>query len=128
MGNGHAPGTATGLGIAGAGVAVTGFGALRRWTAGLAVFFFAAFLTAGFLAGFFLPADFRAAVFRPAAFPTFFPVGFVLRTCALRKDRFFAVFFFTAFFAFAMITSGCVYDDSGYSRRCAGKFYSGQGY
>ena len=66
MGNGQAPGTATGLGMAGAGVAVTGFGASRRWTAGLAVFFFAAFLTAGFLAGFFLPpplrlaADFRA--------------------------------------------------------------------
>ena len=56
MGNGHAPGTATGLGAAGVITVVTGdaerSGELRD--AGLAVFFFAAFLTADFLVGFFL--------------------------------------------------------------------------
>jgi hypothetical protein len=110
MGNGHAPGTATGLGIAGAAVAVMGFGVLRVRAAGLAVFFFAAFLIAGFLAGFFLAgfflaiffavlrdaADWRAAGLRDA--------DFFLRAGALRADFFFAAFFF----AFAMTTSGCL--------------------
>ena len=110
MGNGHAPGTATGLGIAGAAVAVTGCSALRRWTAGLAVFFFAAFLTPGFLAGFFLAAtlslaaDFRAADFLAALLGL--AAGFFLWAGDLRADFFFAAFFF----AFAMPTSDYVCD------------------
>jgi len=43
MGNGHAPGTAIGLGAAGVGTIAAGFGATRPREAGLAVFFFAAF-------------------------------------------------------------------------------------
>jgi len=101
MGNGHAPGTATGLSIAGAEGAVTSFRVPRRGTAGLAVFFFAAFLTAGFLAGFFLPADFRAA-------------GFLAALPALSCAFFFVAFFFTAFFtvlfALAMTPSIYMYD------------------
>jgi hypothetical protein len=61
MGNGHAPGTAIGLGAAGSETTATGFGAGRSWEAGLAVFFFAAFFIAGFLAGFFLPGCVRVA-------------------------------------------------------------------
>jgi len=113
MGNGHAPGTATGFGIAGAKVAVfefCGFWDLRRWTAGLAVFFFAAFLTAGFLAGFFLAAalplavDFRAAGFLAALLDL--AAGFFPRAGDLRAGFFFAAFFF----AFAMPTSDYVCD------------------
>lgn len=100
MGNGHAPGTATGLGIAGAETAVAGFGVLRGRTAGLAVFFFAAFFLAGFLAGLFLPAvlltAWRAADLRAAFRMVFF----------LRADVLPVVFFFATFFlALAMTTS-----------------------
>jgi hypothetical protein len=123
MGNGHAPGTAIGLGIAGTGVIAfrfCGIRALRCWTAGLAVvvFFFAAFLTAGFLAGFFfaalLPALLRLATvvrrgadFRAAGFPADFAVDF-LRAATLRGTFFVAAFFtvfFADFFAFAITTS-----------------------
>jgi hypothetical protein len=125
IGNGQALGTEMGLGIAGAGVAVTGFDVLRRWTAGVAVFFFAAFLIAGFLAGFFLPAF--LAAFLAAVLPAFFSTplaadlrdacfraalrdwldlatGFFLRASALRTTFFFDVFF-TLFFAlvFALV-------------------------
>ena len=82
IGNGHAPGTATGLGTAGVITVVTGaiadfvtgVFAGRLWDAGfdadLAVFFFAAFLPAGFLAGFFF-AGFVVS-------PGFFFAGFVV--------------------------------------------------
>lgn len=88
MGNGHAPGTVTGLGAAGAITDVTGAFtgfvtgcfAGRLWEAGLAVFFFATFFTAGFLAGFFLAGlvltagFFLAATLRVSGF--FFRVDF----------------------------------------------------
>jgi hypothetical protein len=121
MGNGHAPGTATGRGMAGAGVAVTDFGTSRRWTAGLAVFFFAALLIAGFLAGFFLagreptvllaaflflPTNLRATGFRAAA--RFADLGVDFFLAAFFLIAFFAVFF-PAFFTFAMIASDCEY-------------------
>jgi hypothetical protein len=93
------------LGIAGVKVGITGFNVLRFRTAGLAVFFFAAFLTAGFLAGFFLPVNFRVA----GLFADLLALVADLRLRAgnLRAD-FFVVFFFAAFFAFAMTTSDCV--------------------
>ena len=117
MGNGHAPGTATGLGAAGAETTVTGFDAERTWEAGLAVFFFAAFLMAGFLAGLFL-ADATDALrlapaliaLRAADFRETLAAGFFLRATALRAAFCFDVFFFAAFFvALAIRTSGfCV--------------------
>jgi hypothetical protein len=87
MGNGHAPGTATGLGAAGVICvvtgAVTGFVTAddagrpgERRDAGLAVFFFAAFLTAGFLAGFFL-AGFLPGFVLPGFFAAFFVADFL---------------------------------------------------
>jgi hypothetical protein len=64
MGKGQAPGTATGLGVAGAGGFAAGWaeeaaGAGRR--RGTAGFFLAAFFLADFLVGFFLPVLFAAA-------------------------------------------------------------------
>jgi len=93
IGNGHAPGTATGLGTAGVITVVTGaiadfvtgVFAGRLWDAGfdadLAVFFFAAFLPAGFLAGFFfagfvvMPGFFFAEEFRLGDFLAAFATG-----------------------------------------------------
>ena len=98
MGNGQAPGTATGLGAAGVITAVTGSGAGRPWEAGLAVFFFAAFLIAGFLAGFFLPSAFVTAL-RAADFRDAFAMGFFWFAAALRTTFFFDVFFAADFFA-----------------------------
>ncbi len=116
MGNGHAPGTATGLGAAGVNTAVTGFDAGLPREAGLAVFFFAAFLTAGFLAGFFLAGFVRTSFFLATAFTDFWagfladalrlaatlrPADFFTATFFLRAvlDVFFgAAFFFAAFF------------------------------
>jgi hypothetical protein len=79
MGNGHAPGTEIGLSAAGVETTATGFGAGLPGDAGLAVFFFAAFLIAGFLAGFFL-AGFVLTGFFFAGFvlAAFFLAGFVL--------------------------------------------------
>src|SRR5688572_12539408 len=63
MGNGHAPGIETGLGVSGAGGLAAGWAAeasgagRRRGTAG---FFLAAFFLADFLVGFFLAVAFRA--------------------------------------------------------------------
>ena len=103
MGNGQAPGTATGLGAAGVITAVTGFGAGRPWEAGLAVFFlavffFAAFLIAGFLAGFFLASTLVTAL-RAADFRDALAAGFFLPAGALRATFFFDAFFAAAFFA-----------------------------
>lgn len=131
MGNGHALGTATGRGIAGAEAAIMGFGVSRRRIAGLAVFFFAAFLSAGFLAGFFLAGFAMAPGFLLAvlvADARFFLPGFIAAAFFLLADLraagflgaavfFRFVFFFAAFFAaFAMMTSDCVY--SWLSCRC----------
>lgn len=94
MGNGHAPGTAIGLGAAGVETA-TGFGAERPGEAGLAVFFFAAFFTAGFLAGFFLATALRAGALRTADFRA---AGLRLADLRLATTRFDldAVFFLLA--------------------------------
>jgi hypothetical protein len=121
MGNGHAPGTATGLDTVGADAAVfifCGFRGLLCRAADLAVFFFvvfffAAFLTAGFLAGFFLAAfavltAFLITLRLAADFPA---AGFFLRTGALRAD-----FFFATFFAFAMVASDYIHDSGRQSR------------
>src|SRR5688572_7067360 len=67
MGNGHAPGMATGLGVSGAGSSAAGWadeasGAGRR--RGAAGFFLAAFFLADFLVGFFLAATVMARCFR----------------------------------------------------------------
>ena len=111
MGNGQAPGTATGVGAAGVITAVTGFGAGRPWEAGLAVFFFAAFLMAGFLAGFFLASTLVTAL-RAADFRDALAAGFFLPAAALRTTFFFDAFFAADFFAvdffvdFAIRTSG----------------------
>lgn len=96
IGNGHALGTATGLGAAGVITVVTGaiadfvtgVFAGRLWDAGfdadLAVFFFAAFLPAGFLAGFFfagfvvMPGFFFVEEFRLGDFLAAFATGFFL--------------------------------------------------
>lgn len=90
IGNGHALGTATGLGAAGVITVVTGaiadfvtgVFAGRLWDAGfdadLAVFFFAAFLPAGFLAGFFFVEDFRLGDFLAAFATGFFLADFFL--------------------------------------------------
>lgn len=122
MGNGQAPGTATGLGATGIETGVTGFGAGRLWEAGLAVFFFAAFffaafLTAGFLAGFFLVGAFLTAL-RTADFRDAFATGFFLPAAALRTLFVFDAFFFTDFFEadffvdFAICASGiCIQDN-----------------
>lgn len=116
MGNGHAPGTAIGLGATGVETTATGFGAGRCWEAGLAVFFFAAFFIAGFLAGFFLAGFLAAADFRAAA--GFFALAADFRLTAGLRTAFFAglrlratlvftVFFFAAFFLLAIRTSVC---------------------
>jgi len=115
IGNGHAPGTAIGLGAAGIETTATGFGAKRLWEAGLAVFFFAAFLTAGFLAGFFLAAGFLAlafagtlrleAVLRMADFRDAFAADFFLRAIGLLTTFFFADFLFADFFLLAIRAS-----------------------
>jgi len=112
MGNGHAPGTAIGLGAAGVEAATTGFDAGPRRTADFAVFFFAAFPSAGFLAGFFLAGLVtRLGFFLAATLRTFALVGdlraalltdfFLREGVALRADFFFADFFL----AFAIRTS-----------------------
>jgi hypothetical protein len=113
MGNGHAPGTAIGLGATGVEIAMVDFGTTRLREAGFAVFFFAAFFTAGFLAGFFLMADLRALV--ALVFASVLRLAIVLRASDLRV---FAAGFFLGgaalrtaflpadfFFAFAIRTS-----------------------
>src|SRR5688500_2220898 len=127
MGNGQAPGMATGLGVSGAGGSAAGW-AVRAsgagFTLGAAGFFLAAFFLADFSVGFFLAVFFAApdalAVLRfalPAAFLTFpalragafrdrLPADLLL---ARRVTLFFfaPLFFFAGFlraalFAFAM--------------------------
>src|SRR5688572_6314161 len=121
MGNGHAPGTAIGLGATGVEIVMVDFGTTRLREAGFAVFFFAAFFTAGFLAGFFfagfvllpgffLMADLRALV--ALVFASALRLAIALRAADLRV--FAAVFFLRAaalraaflpadfFFAFAI--------------------------
>ena len=111
MGNGQAPGTATGLSVAGVETTATGLGAERSWEADIAVFFFAAFLIAGFLAGFFLAAAFFAGTlwlapaFAAADFREAFCSGFFFRVTALPTTFFEATFFLLDFLAAFAIPS-----------------------
>lgn len=108
IGNGHAPGTAIGLGAAGIETVAFGLVTWRLGKAGLAVFFFAAFLIAGFLAGFFLPSFLATArltgtflavaTLREVRLLTDFVTFFFLRVSAL-PAAFFAEPRFELFFA-----------------------------
>jgi len=106
MGNGHAPGIETGLGVSGAGGLAAGWadrasGTERRRR--IAGFFLAAFFLADFLVGFFLAV--AVLVARPPALR-----AAALRTGFFRADRlaapprgFFFRAVFAAFLALAMV-------------------------
>ena len=108
MGNGHAPGIETGLGVSGAGGLAAGWadrasGTERRRR--IAGFFLAAFFLADFLVGFFLAVALVLAPRRPALRAAAFRAGFFRADRAVVAPRgFFFRAVFAAFLALAMVS------------------------